>query len=280
MTPSDKIRADAGKYPSAPLAGTTYERRRVAAPAPRYLMRLDLIDRLLDRLPRAPESFLEIGPGQGDIAQSLLDRFPGTNGVAVDMAEQSIEQCRARFAGDPRMTMVLTDAHLLAYEKRFDIVVACEVLEHIEDDRTVIRRIHDALRPNGHAILSVPAFAQKWEVSDRYVGHVRRYERDDLLDKLRGCGFEIDACWCYGFPVAQLLYPFRQAYYTWRTVRRSARNSSQRAASAASGVERAVARALRRLPMEALLRPFASLQYRTRHTALGDGFIVLAHRVP
>ena len=43
----------------------------LVTPAPRYLMRLALIEQLVARLPTNIRSFLEIGPGMGDLSLYL-----------------------------------------------------------------------------------------------------------------------------------------------------------------------------------------------------------------
>ena len=51
----------------------------------------------------------------------------------------------------------LTDMRNVPAE-RYDLLVACDVLEHIENDVAAIREIHRVLRRGGTAILTVPQF--------------------------------------------------------------------------------------------------------------------------
>ena len=83
----------------------------------------------------------------------------------------------------------------------FDIVVACDVLEHIPDDRAALREVHRVLRPGGTAILSVPQFdgdqptledpsLRTAAERERVYGqsdHVRNYGAD-LADRLLAAG--------------------------------------------------------------------------------------------
>jgi hypothetical protein len=78
------------------------------------------------------------------------------------------------------------------------------VLEHIERDREALAEWRSWMPDGGTLLLSVPAHMAKWNPSDVWAGHFRRYERDALVDLLRGTGFEPFAVECYGFPLATL----------------------------------------------------------------------------
>jgi hypothetical protein len=66
------------------------------------------------------------------------------------------------------------------------------VLEHTADDGNVLRRIYDLLMPNGRVIVFVPAGRELYGSLDRGIGHLRRYDKEDLIQKLTAAGFEIE----------------------------------------------------------------------------------------
>ncbi len=72
------------------------------------------------------------------------------------------------------------------------LVVAFDVLEHIEDDAAAVAEIARILRPGGTFLVAVPADMRLWSAHDVAVDHVRRYERDELEALLRGGGFVLD----------------------------------------------------------------------------------------
>lgn len=244
---------------------------QVTAPAPRFLLRLDLIDDLLSRVSLV-RRFAEVGPGRGDLALHLSDRWPDAEGWLLDFAESTIATLQQRLAGRPQLQAQCTDFVQQFPGRPFDLVVACEVLEHIEDDAAALNAIAGALVPGGWLLLSVPAFMRKWQRADEAGGHMRRYEYAELKDKLATAGFGIETFWCYGFPLIPMLYPLRHLYYGARLHR------DARAATEASGVERGFIAHLPVLPMWLALRPFAWLQRLTLERDWGDGFLVLARR--
>ena len=63
----------------------------------------------------------------------------------------------------------------------FDLVMSTDVWEHIEDDGAVARETARVLRPGGRALVAVPCSMKLWSGHDVALGHVRRYEREQLV---------------------------------------------------------------------------------------------------
>ena len=76
-------------------------------------------------------------------------------------------------------------------ENTYDRVVMMDVLEHIEDDRGTLARIHRLLTPGGRCYLSVPAHPFLWGHHDEINRHCRRYRRRELEGKLVAVGFRL-----------------------------------------------------------------------------------------
>ena len=73
-----------------------------------------------------------------------------------------------------------------------DLIYSINVLEHIENDQAIFNLFFEKLKPEGKVFLYVPAFQFLWTKMDDAVGHVRRYQRQDLKQKLILAGFEIE----------------------------------------------------------------------------------------
>ena len=76
----------------------------------------------------------------------------------------------------------------------FDSIFSCNVLEHIENDQEVISNLYNNLRKDGLLYLYVPAFQFLYSQMDKSVGHVRRYEKKELIRKVKKSGFKIIYC--------------------------------------------------------------------------------------
>ncbi len=90
----------------------------------------------------------------------------------------------------------------------FDLVLALDVIEHMDDEISAVREINRVLKPGGRLIITVPAFQFLWTRHDLAVHHKRRYTRSGLLNILRLNGFENEKATYWNFflflPVAMV----------------------------------------------------------------------------
>jgi SAM-dependent methyltransferase len=149
---------------------------------------------------------LEVGPGDLGLAQELLAKF--VNGVLIDFNDTEVRKIYDELPLPDRQRLKLIIGDFSQYdrfESKFDCVVACEVAEHIEDDRSFLRRTNELLLDGGQLILSVPAHMKYWSVDDVIVGHYRRYEKQELYQKLSEAGYVQINIISYGYPFQNLI---------------------------------------------------------------------------
>lgn len=91
-----------------------------------------------------------------------------------------------------------------------DLIYSYNVLEHIEDDISIIKSFHAKLKQGGMILLYLPAFPCLYTSMDKKVGHFRRYKKHDLTAKLQLSGFDIYKCSYVDFSgfFVTLLYKF------------------------------------------------------------------------
>ena len=124
-------------------------------------------------LPPSP-SILDAGCGPG---RNLLEFASLGTAVGVDASEHAVEVCARR--GLPEV--VQSRIERLPFEDgRFDLVLACDVIEHIEDDITALRELRRVTASDGHLIITVPAHRWLWGSHDDRLDHRRRYSRGGL----------------------------------------------------------------------------------------------------
>jgi len=244
----------------------------VLAPAPRYLLRLWILAGLFHRhLKGASHSFLEIGPGNGDVSVYLAGHPAISGGMVIDRSAKSVEMLRARLRDKPAVAIACADVRELGIES-FDYVCSFEVLEHIEDDLGFMREVRRRMKPGAYWFISVPAYMSKWQRQDEFSGHVRRYEAAELRGKLAEAGLEVLELIDYGFPLTTLMHPFRERFYQEDDTR------SNLEKTLASGTEKRLFGAMNTRLLLLLLLPFILLQYLFGWLRQGDGFIVVARR--
>lgn len=170
------------------------EARRDLAAAREGRLLLSRLDAwLLDQArPYLGRRVLEIGCGHGNLTRLLLDR---EQVVAIDVDPDSVRVMRERFGGDANVTPLIEDITspgALAL-RRFDLdtAISVNVLEHIADDMTALRHIHEIVAPGGHVIAVAPAHPWLYGSMDRAVGHYRRYTRASLRARLDEIGAQV-----------------------------------------------------------------------------------------
>jgi SAM-dependent methyltransferase len=125
--------------------------------------------------------------------------------IALELDPRYVTRLTERFAHIPGVEVVegsATDWDLVvgAAGSRIDSVMSFNVLEHIPDDVSVLRNVHDALPEGGRFVCFVPAFPGIYGAMDHALGHVRRYTKGELLAKVRGAGFVVVELRFVSFP--------------------------------------------------------------------------------
>lgn len=82
-------------------------------------------------------------------------------------------------------------AALIKQKEAPDSIIYVNVLEHIADDELELETIRKNLSEAGRVFLFVPALAWLYGAFDERVGHVRRYTKSELEEKLHRSGFKM-----------------------------------------------------------------------------------------
>ena len=80
----------------------------------------------------------------------------------------------------------------------FDLVCTLDIVEHVDDDDAALSEIARVAAPGAVLLLSAPLHPSRWTAFDDFVGHRRRYEPQDLLEKLRLHGLTVERSGVYG----------------------------------------------------------------------------------
>jgi SAM-dependent methyltransferase len=151
-----------------------------------FQMRNKLIQWALEKYCRNFQSFLEIGCGTGFVLSGIAQRYP-----AAQLNGSEIFISGLGFAAErlPAVKLMQMDARKIPFDNEFDAIGAFDVIEHIEEDETVLSQLYIALKPGGYLLLTVPQHAWLWSPSDDYACHQRRYSAADLHRKVDNAGF-------------------------------------------------------------------------------------------
>lgn len=150
--------------------------------------RNELICRQLDRFFPAAKSLLEVGCGTGQVLGTVRQFRPDIRLYGTEIHTCGLTFAQNCFSGIEFFQM---DARRIPFQDEFDAVCAFDVIEHVDDDLSVLRQLHDACRSGGGIMITVPQHRWLWSSKDETACHKRRYVVKDLCDKVRETGFEV-----------------------------------------------------------------------------------------
>ena len=158
------------------------------------------------------QCILDIGCGLGMYTEAFRRYSPHVYGVEVELD-------RARYAVSHAAGVAQAVGEVLPFPSNtFDVVYNHEVLEHVADDRQVVREAVRVARPGGYVVTYAPNRLWPFEthgiywrgtyhfgnvpfvnylpdvLRDQLAPHVRAYTRRDLLCLLRGLPVRVHVC--------------------------------------------------------------------------------------
>lgn len=133
-------------------------------------------------------NFLEIGCGTGYVLSGIRQGFPGLELSGSDIFINGLKFAEKRL---PKVSLFQMDVRRIPFECEFDVVGSFDVLEHIDEDDTVLHQMFQATKPGGGIMLTVPQHRFLWSVIDEYSFHKRRYTKKELVEKVERAGFRI-----------------------------------------------------------------------------------------
>jgi len=138
---------------------------------------------------------VDVGCGVGSNLPTL--RSMGFSVIGIDSESYSLSFARRRI---PSNFLVKGDLTGLPFKANsFGLIIATDILEHLNQDGVGIREIYRTLKNEGKAIITVPAFGFLWGVQDIAGMHKRRYSKKELIKNIEQAGFQMVRSSYYNF---------------------------------------------------------------------------------
>lgn len=150
----------------------------------------------------APDAskFLEVGCGTGGVLAHLERAFPAMHLIGSEALMPGLHAAHRRLS---RTALMQCDATRLPFVDEFDAIGAFDVIEHIKDDRSMIRGMAAALAPGGVVLITVPQHPFLYGPADVAARHERRYTAAGLRAALRASGLTVECLTSF----VSLLFP-------------------------------------------------------------------------
>lgn len=163
---------------------------------------------LLDLLQNSPKDskILDIGCSSGIFLKDLETLgFTSANLFGIDISEKAVDNCKENGLEN----VYVMDAQNITLKEKFDIIIASDCLEHLEDDKKALENWDNLLKIGGKMYVFVPAFQALWSYHDVVNMHYRRYTKSELKSKLLAQNLEIIKASYWNFFLFLPVYIFR-----------------------------------------------------------------------
>jgi len=133
--------------------------------------------------PLQPRRILDVGAGSGFFSRNLMAKAGAQSALCVDIGYPADRDDQV--AGKPvlyRRDTGPTDC---------DLVLMMDVLEHVDDDRGLLRHYATKVPSGAHFLVTVPAFRFLWSGHDVFLEHKRRYRLGEIEAAMRDAGLAV-----------------------------------------------------------------------------------------
>jgi len=161
---------------------------------------------VLGLIPASAKSVIDVGCASGVLGAALKRQRPGIQVRGVEISPEAASRARE----------VLDDVHCGSAESslpgswpRPDCVVFADVLEHLPDPWSVLRRYHEIIEPGGTVVVSVPNVGHRSVVKGILCGrfeyvdagildrtHLRFFTRASAVALVEKAGFRVEEVHC------------------------------------------------------------------------------------
>lgn len=158
------------------------------------------IIQILNRNQIAPRTIYEAGCGAGEVLRLLQQKLdPACELWGADVSPQAIELCQSR--ANERLHFALLDAQLPSNRKFFDLVLAIDVIAHVEDYRKFLR---ETKSQGAYKLIHIPLdisvqhiLRDKSMIRSRQLHpHLHYFSTRTAMFALADVGYQI-IDWCY-----------------------------------------------------------------------------------
>lgn len=156
------------------------------------------IEKMLKKHKLVFDSLCEVGCGTGEILLNLEKAFPRVKMSGYEISPHAFDRAKRKETTNTRFYLAdLLDESGL----RFDVILAIDVIEHVEDYVSFLK----AIKPYGkYKVFHIPldlsaqSIVRSWPILQlrNDVGHLHYFYKETALATLKDCGYDIiDHCY-------------------------------------------------------------------------------------
>lgn len=153
-----------------------------------FVVRRKLFSALIAKLKLDKKDMvLDVGTSTGTNLRMLQSlKFEAIRGL--DYSEHAISFCRSK--GLPEVEQ--GDICAMPFsDNSFELILATDIIEHVDDDKLALTEIVRVLKPGGYALVTVPMFMSLWGPQDDVSLHKRRYRRREIQSLIKNFDIKV-----------------------------------------------------------------------------------------
>ena len=161
----------------------------------------------IEALGLSPEAaVLDVGTSTGTNLRLLKD-MGFTRYRGLDPSPDAVRWCAEKGLGAVDLGTV---AAIPFPDATFDLVLATDIIEHVDDDGAALAELRRVLKPSGTLLLTVPAFPSLWGLQDDVSYHKRRYRAASLQAAYARAGLAARELYHFNFLLFLPIWLMRQ----------------------------------------------------------------------
>lgn len=149
-------------------------------------------------------TILNAGCGSGELSFILAENGYKVTGFDLDRDYIELAKKHVKDMNTKNCTFVVSGIEGYKTKIKYDAVIATDVLEHIENDKSALEKLVSFVKHGGSVMITVPAGQYLFGFHDEQLGHFRRYSINSFK-KIITANLEIKQIRYFGFfliPVA------------------------------------------------------------------------------
>jgi len=139
-------------------------------------------------------AILEVGSGIGNFTEKIIENDEVTSVTCFEIDASCCACFKEKLSSNgnkSKVTFYEYNFNQSDLTERFDFAFSFNVLEHIEDDRTAVKKMVDYLKPEGWLFLYIPAMLCLYGSIDKELCHYRRYNKAMIRELFLGLPAQI-----------------------------------------------------------------------------------------
>lgn len=146
--------------------------------------------------PLQPRSVADVGCGTGELLVSVAQTCPSVSRLCgFDLSPKVVEANQRTLTG---MEFHALDIGLQTFPEQFDLVLCCEVLEHLENRATAYHHLAAMVAPGGHLLVTCPT--GRVFATEKHFGHFAHPNAEELRHGAAAAGLHLVSLRNWGFP--------------------------------------------------------------------------------